>query len=175
MLEKQETEFQPLTSISSRNVCRASERATTAAWKATRYSWPLEKDLAVFALPLATTANPPPATFPSRLFIRETALRNETKAGGGVGSTRSKETSAIGRAVGPRTTLLSSRVGWLLASNGEVTDCLGKSRVQEHPFLVPPPTTTTAAATTTTTTSSFSSSILPSSALLPVSSSNSLG
>lgn len=174
MLEKQETEFQPLTSISSRNVCRASERATTAAWKATRYSWPLEKDLAVFALPLATTANPPPATFPSRLFIRETALRNETKAGGGVGSTRSKETTAaIGRAVGPRTTLLSSRVGWLLASNGEVTDCLGKSRVQEHPFLVPPPTTTTAAATTTT--SSFSSSILPSSALLPVSSSNSLG
>lgn len=78
-----------------------------------------------------------PATFPSRLFIRETALRNETK-GGGVGSTRRRPSTTIGRAVGPRATLLSSRVGWLLASNGEVTDCLGKSRVQEHPFLVPP-------------------------------------
>lgn len=97
MLEKQETEFQPLTSISSRNVCRASELLRLGTTRA----GPLEKDLAVFALPRHLSE--------SRLFIRETALRNEAKGRGG----QSKETSTIGGAVGPRTTLLSC---WLVVS-----------------------------------------------------------
>lgn len=107
MLEKQETEFQPLTSISSRNVCRASELLRLGT---TRYScWPPRKGLG----PPYHHPPPPPARHlsESRLFIRETALRNEAK--GGVGNTRSKETSTIGGAVGPRTTLLSC---WLVVS-----------------------------------------------------------
>lgn len=143
-LEKQETEFQPLTSISSRNVCRASELLLRPGPRALLVA-PRE-GLGRFRPPLRTN-QPPPPPFETVYSRNGTSKRDQR-------SRRSKETEYSYRS-SSRTATNSLLSCWLVVSV--------EWRSYRLPWKESRARTPFSRSTTTTTTSlaSFSSSTLP--------------
>lgn len=147
-LEKQETEFQPLTSISSRNVCRASElllRLGRPGPRALLVAPP--EGLGRFRPPLRT--NPPPPPPFETVYSRNGTSKRDQR------SRRSKETEYYYRS-SSRTATNSLLSCWLVVSV--------EWRSYRLPWKESRARTPFSRSTTTTTTSlaSFSSSTLPS-------------
>lgn len=144
-LEKQETEFQPLTSISSRNVCRASELLLRPGPRALLVA-PRE-GLGRFRPPLRT--NPPPPPPFETVYSRNGTSKRDQR------SRRSKETEYSYRS-SSRTATNSLLSCWLVVSV--------EWRSYRLPWKESRARTPFSRSTTTTTTSlaSFSSSTLPS-------------
>lgn len=146
-LEKQETEFQPLTSISSRNVCRASElllRLGRPGPRALLVAPP--EGLGRFRPPLRT--NPPPPPPFETVYSRNGTSKRDQR------SRRSKETEYYYRS-SSRTATNSLLSCWLVVSV--------EWRSYRLPWKESRARTPFSRSTTTTTTSlaSFSSSTLP--------------
>lgn len=143
-LEKQETEFQPLTSISSRNVCRASELLLRPGPRALLVA-PRE-GLGRFRPPLRT--NSPPPLFETVYSRNGTSKRDQRSR------RRSKETEYYYRS-SSRTATNSLLSCWLVVSV--------EWRSYRLPWKESRARTPFSRSTTTTTTSlaSFSSSTLP--------------
>lgn len=144
-LEKQETEFQPLTSISSRNVCRASELLLRPGPRALLVAPP--EGLGRFRPPLRT--NPPPPPPFETVYSRNGTSKRDQR------SRRSKETEYSYRS-SSRTATNSLLSCWLVVSV--------EWRSYRLPWKESRARTPFSRSTTTTTTSlaSFSSSTLPS-------------
>lgn len=148
-LEKQETEFQPLTSISSRNVCRASElllRLGRPGPRALLVAPP--EGLGRFRPPLRT--NPPPPPPFETVYSRNGTSKRDQR------SRRSKETEYSYRS-SSRTATNSLLSCWLVVSV--------EWRSYRLPWKESRARTSFSRSTTTTTTTSlasFSSSTLPS-------------
>lgn len=145
-LEKQETEFQPLTSISSRNVCRASELLLRPGPRALLVA-PRE-GLGRFRPPLRT--NPPPPPPFETVYSRNGTSKRDQRS-----RRRSKETEYYYRS-SSRTATNSLLSCWLVVSV--------EWRSYRLPWKESRARTPFSRSTTTTTTSlaSFSSSTLPS-------------
>lgn len=143
-LEKQETEFQPLTSISSRNVCRASELLLRPGPRALLVAPP--EGLGRFRPPLRT--NPPPPPPFETVYSRNGTSKRDQR------SRRSKETEYYYRS-SSRTATNSLLSCWLVVSV--------EWRSYRLPWKESRARTPFSRSTTTTTTSlaSFSSSTLP--------------
>lgn len=149
-LEKQETEFQPLTSISSRNVCRASElllRLGRPGPRALLVAPP--EGLGRFRPPLRT--NPPPPPLFETVYSRNGTSKRDQRS-----RRRSKETEYYYRS-SSRTATNSLLSCWLVVSV--------EWRSYRLPWKESRARTSFSRSTTTTTTTSlasFSSSTLPS-------------
>lgn len=144
-LEKQETEFQPLTSISSRNVCRASELLLRPGPRALLVA-PRE-GLGRFRPPLRT--NPPLPPLFETVYSRNGTSKRDQRS-----RRRSKETEYSYRS-SSRTATNSLLSCWLVVSV--------EWRSYRLPWKESRARTPFSRSTTTTTTSlaSFSSSTLP--------------